>query len=94
MTKARSARGTIVDFDLLKIKQNLGAKPRTLEVKAREDFIDKRLRRRLRKLNPIPATSETHVKVESPELAAAAPTEANPIIESTKDTKQNLRPKK
>jgi hypothetical protein len=50
MTKARSAKGRMVDFDLLKIRQKLQAKPVSLDVKAREDFIDKKLRRRMRKI--------------------------------------------
>lgn len=49
MTKARSAKGRMIDFDLLKIRQKLSAQPVTVDVKAREDFIDKKLRRRMRK---------------------------------------------
>lgn len=94
MTKARSARGVIIDFDLLKIKQNLGAKPRTVEVKAREEFIDKRLRRRLRKGKLELPTAEASVRVESPELAGAAPTPANELIDKPVETKQKLRPQK
>ncbi len=59
----RSARGEIVDFDLLRIKENLGATPKASVVKAREDFIDNKFKRRLRRLTeaatppaPHPAT--------------------------------------
>jgi len=50
MARARSAKGVLIDFDLLKIRQKLQAKPITVDVKAREDFIDKKLRRRMRKI--------------------------------------------
>ena len=48
---ARSARGELVDFDLLRIKENLGAAPKGSTVKAREDFIDNKFKRRLRRLS-------------------------------------------
>ena len=44
-----SARGTRVDFDLLKIKEQIAAAPKTVNVTAREDFIDNRLKRRLKR---------------------------------------------
>lgn len=47
---ARSARGEIVDFDLLRIKENLATAPKGSTVKAREDFIDNKFKRRLRRL--------------------------------------------
>ena len=39
---ARSARGDIVDFDLLAIKQQLALKPVPVSVDARRRFIDER----------------------------------------------------
>lgn len=46
----RSARGVIVDFDLLKIKNQIASAPKTTSVKAREDFIDQKFKRRLKRL--------------------------------------------
>jgi hypothetical protein len=46
----RSARGEKVDFDLLKIKQQIASAPKTTDVKARENFIDQKFKRRLKKL--------------------------------------------
>lgn len=46
----KSARGQSIDFDLLKIKESIAANPKPVSVKAREDFIDKKLRRRIKKL--------------------------------------------
>lgn len=49
MSKIKSARGEIVDLDLLKIKQQISAAPKTTDVTAREDFIDSKLKRRLKR---------------------------------------------
>lgn len=48
--KVKSARGEVVDFDLLKIKEQMASAPPPTDVRARQDFIDKRLRRRLKKV--------------------------------------------
>lgn len=45
----RSARGEKVNFDLLKIKQQISAAPKTTDVKARESFIDGKFKRRLKR---------------------------------------------
>lgn len=51
MSKAtRSARGDFVDFDLLKIKEQMAATPKPVPVKARENFIDQRFKRRIKKI--------------------------------------------
>jgi len=49
MTQGRSARGEIVDFDLLKIKQQIASAPPSTDVTRRKDFIENRLRRRTKK---------------------------------------------
>lgn len=52
MSKAvKSAKGETVDFDLLKIKQQIASAPKTTNVQAREDFIDQKFKRRLKRLN-------------------------------------------
>lgn len=52
MSKAvKSARGATVDFDLLRIKQQIASAPKTTTVQAREDFIDQKFKRRLKKLS-------------------------------------------
>ncbi len=48
--KVRSAKGEIVDFDLMKIKQQIEAAPEPSTVQARQDFIDQKMRRRLKKV--------------------------------------------
>lgn len=46
----KSARGDLVDFDLLKIKQQMASAPKPTNVRAREDFIDQKFKRRIKKL--------------------------------------------
>ena len=48
--KIRSAKGEMVDFDLLKIKESIASGPKPISVEAREEFVDKKLRRRLKKV--------------------------------------------
>ncbi len=86
--KARSARGEIVDFDLMKIKEQIAAAPTPLEVKVRQDFIESRLKRRIKKAKnaidvpdkvvapslPQPADSidETHIENDTKEVVSEA----------------------
>ena len=48
--KVRSAKGEMIDFDLLKIKAQIAAAPPSTDVKKREDFIDRKLRRRVKRI--------------------------------------------
>lgn len=98
MTKTRSAKGVMVDFDLLKIRQKLTAQPVTLDVKAREDFIDKKLRRRMRKIKAV-GVVET-APVDSLALIGVETSQSAPLIVPAKieeaakpvETKQKNRP--
>ena len=47
----KSARGQVVDFDLLKIKQQIASAPKPTQVQVREDFIDQKFKRRLKRMN-------------------------------------------
>lgn len=47
--KTKSAKGVVVDFDLLRIQSQLSSTPKPTSVAARETLIDKKLRRRTRK---------------------------------------------
>lgn len=46
----RSAKGALVDFDLLKIKSQIASAPKPTVVQAREDFVDQRMKRKLKRL--------------------------------------------
>lgn len=73
--RIRSMRGEIIDMDLLKIKQQMASAPKPVDVKEREQFVDKKIRRRVRKQKTvatedldidanIKATIEPEVEVE------------------------------
>jgi hypothetical protein len=63
----RSAKGAIVDFDLLKIKEQMAATPKAAPVKARENFIDQRFKRRIKKAaTPTAVVDPTEVLDEEP----------------------------
>lgn len=60
----KSAKGETIDFDLLKIKAQMANTPKSTTVKAREDFIDKKLKRRIQKLKTTTVTQAAPVDVE------------------------------
>lgn len=67
--KARSARGMIVDFDLLKVKQSIADAP-NIDVAAREEFVERRIRRRTKRaevVKPINVEPTSDVELEQPE---------------------------
>ena len=68
--KVRSVRGEIVDFDLIQIKKQIASAPTPLEVKARQDFIENRLKRRIKKAQNVVDESNKDVAPELPEPAA------------------------
>lgn len=53
--KTRSARGEVVDFDLLAIKQQLAAKPVPVGVDQRRRFIDEKTGVKAKDAQPTPA---------------------------------------
>jgi len=101
--KIRSAKGVMVDFDLLRIQETLAAKPTTQSVKARQDFVEKRLRRRTKQSAippPAPAvTSGGTVEVEkimprseTPKVKPPAKEETDNITKTTTRRSQRARP--
>lgn len=58
----KSARGATVDFDLMKIKESIASDPAPLDVQARQDHIDQRLRRRLRNMKKTPMSTAAKQK--------------------------------
>ena len=48
--RVRTAKGQIIDFDLLKIKEQMVDAPKPTNVQARQDFIDQKMRRRVKRV--------------------------------------------
>lgn len=101
--KVRSARGDIVDFDLIKIKQQIASRTPTQDVRARQDFIERKLHRRLKKTGsgpirkaPAPAPRIDAVKVQPkmPGTTPSVPGEQLNVPQPTERTKQKARPPK
>jgi len=63
----RSAKGVPVDFDKLKIKEQLASAPTPMEVKNRQNFIENRLKRRLKKKLPVVEKAAVEVEPTLPE---------------------------
>lgn len=82
----RSAKGVIVDFDLMRIKEQIANAPRSVEVTTRETFIDQKFKRRLKRtitdvkasvsqsptiVDPLPPTHVVETPVVEPETPVA-----------------------
>lgn len=93
MTRTRSAKGEMVDFDLLKIRQKLTAQPVTLDVKAREDFIDKKLRRRMKKVKAATASLDPASPVDSEALISIETSQALSLINEPAPVKVDVQTK-
>lgn len=101
--KVRSAKGEMVDFDYLKIKEQLAAAPPSVDVTERQDFIENRMKRRIKKKLPdveqlaievaptLPSPDENDVLVEDI-TASATDTPLDPV--DAPITKQKARKKK
>ncbi len=61
MSKVRSAKGEMVDFDYFKIKNQIAAAPKSVAVAARESFIDNKLKRRLKRAKAEVATQSPNI---------------------------------
>jgi hypothetical protein len=74
----RSARGELVNFDLLKIKQQIASAPKTTDVKARENFIDQKFKRRLKRAQRQAVEQIAEVVVEPSGLPTEEPAAEEP----------------
>lgn len=66
--QVRTAKGKVIDFDLLRIKQQMVKNnPTPPAVKARQDFVDKRLRRKAKnaKTEMLDVKQEDKVKLDA-----------------------------
>lgn len=95
--KVISARGVVVDFDLLKVKQQIAESP-AVDVSARENFVEKRLRRRSRRpvpgttaIKPIvaePSVDDTSLAEDASNVEVNAGEEASPVKKAPRPVKK------
>lgn len=62
----RTARGQVVDFDLIRIKQQLAKATAPAEVRERENFVERRLKRKLKQRALTAEAAVPEVVVEQP----------------------------
>ena len=84
----KSMRGIVVDFDLMEIQQQLARTPKTADVELREDFVDRRLRRRQRA-----AERTKQLAAEAAQALVDVAPEGNPEPE-VKEELRNVAPVK
>ncbi len=71
-----SAKGIKVDFDLLRLKQQIGTNPKPLVVEARENFIDNKFKRKInRQLNSVMESLTPNESDETIQTIDNSPTE-------------------
>ena len=62
----RTAKGEIIDFDLIKAKSQMTSKPAPKEVSVRQAIIDRRLRKKTTAMNPTPLNTNPIPKPPPP----------------------------
>lgn len=83
--KARSARGDLVDFDLLAIKQQLATKPVPVGVDQRRKFIDEKDGIKTREIaQALP--DALSMALSAVQESASAADEAQPEVEAVEET--------
>lgn len=91
--KGKSARGVVVDFDLLRIKEQMASAPPSIDVRARQDFVESRLRRRARKKVPQELLDKAIAQVEVEKELPSVEGEPVAMIEEEEATEEKVAPK-
>jgi hypothetical protein len=78
----KSAKGEIVDFDLLKIKQQIADAPLSTKVAARQNFVDNKFKRRIKR-----TIQEVKSVEEAPEVVESSSEEPVVTTSKTKEIK-------
>lgn len=91
--KVRTAKGKELDFDLLRIKQQMADQQEPAEVRQRQDFIDQKMRRRVKKVKDQLASAKKNKGVEvDPDLDVKSSKQAQKIDE-VKPPKRKIKRK-
>jgi len=82
----RSIKGDMVDFDLLKIKQEMKSAPSPLEVTERRNYIDNKLQRRIRRAKE--ELQKTGTKPKNGLVDTSTPKE---VVDKPKETVRSIK---
>lgn len=88
--RRRTAKGDIVDFDLIKAKAQMSTKPAPTEVSIRQEIIDRRLRKKTTAMNPTPLNT-TPTKPAVP-VAKEAPKPIEPEVVEVEEPTTDVEP--
>lgn len=89
----RTARGKIVDFDLMKVKTQIASAPKPVKVQERENFIDRKLRRKLRKARKEAAAKKAAAEKTNTVDVGTNVVKAAPAATPVKPTRRRVRRK-
>jgi hypothetical protein len=84
--KVRSMRGELIDWDLATVKNQMKDKPAPVNVKNRQDFIDAKLRRRVKKVKDQLGqleSSKVDRKIAAPPVEERAKIDEAPVEANT-----------
>jgi hypothetical protein len=84
--RVRSAKGEIVDFDILTIKAQLAGRPQMIDVQQRREFVDSR---ESGKSTNEAIEAALEIKIEPEALVAKSPQEDDFLIDPTKPLKKS-----
>lgn len=91
-------RGEIIDFDLEQIKGQIASRPAPTNVKARQDFIDRKFRRRVKKISDqiknLDSSKVDRKIADAPSKEDVKVNEKEPIATKDADQKETTTPKK
>ncbi len=93
--KVRTAKGKVIDFDLLRIKEKMLDGPKPDTVQERRDFIDQKLRRRAKKVkDQLKDAKENGKAVDVKKDIDVETQDQGPKIDEAKPTKRRIRKKR
>ena len=92
--KVRTAKGKVIDFDLLRIKEQMINGPKPASVQERRDFIDQKMRRRVKKVKDQIAEAKKNGKpVDVNSTLDVKSTDQGPKIDEVKPPKRKIKKK-
>lgn len=91
--KVRSAKGKIIDFDLLRIKEQMINGPKPPNVQERQNFIDQKMRRRVKKVKSQLEDAKKRKPVDRKSNLDVSSPEQGPKIDEVKPPKRKIKKK-
>jgi len=84
-------RGEVVDFDLMEIKNKLRQQPTPVSVQQRQNFVDKKIKRRVTKLAEKIAEKELETAAALKEVPVADVVREEPVLKTQTEPQNALK---